>query len=339
MKTAIVTGGLGFIGSNLIKTLIKNNYFIINIDKVTYSSNFENIPCDIKNYKFYKLDINQQDKFKDILKKYHPNKIFNLAAETHVDRSIENPKNFIKSNILGVFSILESLKTYKEFSKKKIKLIHIYTDEVYGDIKPGKKSLETDRYHPSSPYAASKASSDLLIYSYIRTYKIPAIITNCCNNYGPGQFPEKLVPTIIYNLIKDNNIPIYGTGKNIREWIYVDDHCDALLKISDKGILGEQYNIGSGTKLNNLEVVKKIIFLFKNIKNQHSKSKIVFVKDRPGHDVCYSLNSSKIKKKIKWNPKNNFELGMKKTIDWYIEKFSSSFFNKKNYGKRIGLIK
>jgi dTDP-glucose 4,6-dehydratase len=339
MKTAIITGGLGFIGSNLIRALTRSNYFIINIDKVSYASNFKNIPSNIKNYKFYKLDINQQDGFKTILKKYHPEKIFNLAAETHVDRSIENPKSFIKSNILGVFSVLESLREYEKLNNKKIKLIHISTDEVYGDIKPGKKSIETDRYNPSSPYAASKASSDLLIYSYIRTYKIPAIITNCCNNYGPGQFPEKLVPTIIHNLIKNNNIPIYGTGKNIREWIYVDDHCDALIKVSDQGILGEQYNIGSGIKLNNLEVAKKIISIFKKINNKRRNSKIVFVKDRPGHDVCYSLNSSKIKKNTKWKPKNSFNLGIKKTIEWYIEKFETSFFNKKNYGKRIGLIK
>ena len=339
MKTAIITGGLGFIGSNLIRALTRSNYFIINIDKVSYASNFKNIPSNIKNYKFYKLDINQQDEFKTILKKYHPEKIFNLAAETHVDRSIENPKSFIKSNILGVFSVLESLREYEKLNNKKIKLIHISTDEVYGDIKPGKKSIETDRYNPSSPYAASKASSDLLIYSYIRTYKIPAIITNCCNNYGPGQFPEKLVPTIIHNLIKNNNIPIYGTGKNIREWLYVDDHCDALIKVSDQGILGEQYNIGSGIKLNNLEVAKKIISLFKKINNKRCNSKIVFVKDRPGHDVCYSLDSSKIKKNTKWKPKNSFDLGIKKTIEWYIEKFETSFFNKKNYGKRIGLIK
>ena len=339
MKTAIITGGLGFIGSNLIKILAKNNYFIINIDKVSYASNFKNIPSNIKNYKFYKLDINLKDKFIDILKKYQPEKIFNLAAETHVDRSIENPKNFIKANITGVFSILEALRQYKKFNNKKIRLIHISTDEVYGDIKLGKKSLETDRYNPSSPYAASKASSDLLIYSYIRTYKIPAIITNCCNNYGPGQFPEKLIPTIIYNLIKNNNIPIYGRGKNIREWIYVDDHCDALIKVSEQGILGEQYNIGSGVKLNNIEVAKKIISLFKTINNKLCKSKIIFVKDRPGHDVCYYLNSSKIKKKTKWKPKNSFDIGIKKTIEWYIEKFDRSFFNKKNYGKRIGLIK
>ena len=339
MKTAVITGGLGFIGSNLIKALVRNNYFIINIDKVSYASNFKNIPYNIKNYKFYKLDINQQDKFKSILIKYQPDKIFNLAAETHVDRSIENPKKFINSNILGVFSILESLKDYKKSNIKKIKLIHISTDEVYGDIKRGKKSIEKDRYNPSSPYAATKASSDLLIYSYIRTYKIPAIITNCCNNYGPGQFPEKFIPTIIHNLIKNDNIPIYGTGKNIREWIYVDDHCEALIKVSDRGILGEQYNVGSGIKLNNLEVAKKIISLFKKINNNHYNSKIIFVKDRPGHDVCYSLNSSKIKKKTKWEPKNSFDIGIKKTIEWYIKKFDTSFFNKKNFGKRIGLIK
>jgi len=339
MKTVVVTGGLGFIGSNLIRLLNKKNYYIINIDKCTYASNFNNIDKKIKNYVFFKLDINKFDLIKNILIKYKPETIFNLAAETHVDRSIESPINFIKSNTLGVFCILEALREYKKLNKKTIKLIHISTDEVYGDIKLGKRSIEGDRYNPSSPYAASKAAADLLINSYVKTYKLPSIITNCCNNYGPGQFPEKLIPTIIYNLVKNYNVPIYGKGKNIREWIYVDDHCDALIKISKKGELGEQYNIGSGVRLSNIEVAKEIIYLFKKINNKNSDSKITFVKDRPGHDICYSLNSSKIIKKIKWKAKNTFDLGIKKTIKWYIEKFNTSFFMKKNYGKRFGLIK
>ena len=334
MKKVIITGGLGFIGSNLIN-ILKNKYFIINIDKVSYASNFNNIDSNIKNYKFYKQDISNKVFIKNILKKYTPSIIFNLAAETHVDRSIDGPKQFIESNILGVFNLLESIKNYQ----KKVKLIHISTDEVYGDIKKNYKSKEEDAYNPSSPYSASKASGDFLIKSYIRTYKIPAIITNCCNNFGPNQYPEKLIPTIIYNILNEKHIPIYGKGKNIREWIYVDDHCDALIKVSDQGILGEQYNVGSGIKLNNIEVAKKIISLFKKINNKHCNSKIIFVKDRPGHDVCYSLNSSKIKQKTKWKLKNSFDIGIKKTIEWYIEKFDTSFFNKKKYGKRIGLIK
>jgi dTDP-glucose 4,6-dehydratase len=225
MKTIIVTGGLGFIGSNLINILSKKNFFIINIDKVTYASNFKNISSNIKNYKFYKQDINNQSFIKKILDKYSPSLIFNLAAETHVDRSIDGPKQFINSNINGVFNLLEAIRKYK----KKIKLIHISTDEVYGDIINKKSSKESDSYNPSSPYSASKASGDLLIKSYIRTYKIPAIITNCCNNYGPNQYPEKLIPTIIHKIINKKSIPIYGNGKNIREWIHVEDHCNALI--------------------------------------------------------------------------------------------------------------
>ena len=198
MNTIVVTGGLGFIGSNLIKILNKKNYYIINIDKINYSSNFQNIPNNIKNYKFYKEDINKRAVIKDIINKYNPKIIYNLAAETHVDRSIDEPKNFINSNILGVYNLLEVVRNFKN----KIRFIHVSTDEVYGDIKNKGNSKEKDAYNPSSPYAASKASGDLLIKSYIRTYKINSIITNCCNNYGPNQYPEKLIPTIIYNLIK-----------------------------------------------------------------------------------------------------------------------------------------
>ncbi len=333
MKKVIVTGGLGFIGSNLINILEKK-YFVINIDKVTYASNFKNIDPDIKNYKFYKQDINNKIFIKSILKKYQPSIIFNLAAETHVDRSIDGPKQFIDSNILGVFNLLESIRNYK----KKIKLIHISTDEVYGDIKKNYMSKEEDRYNPSSPYSASKASGDLLIKSYIRTYKIPAIITNCCNNFGPNQYPEKLIPTIIYNILNKKPIPIYGTGKNVREWIYVEDHCNALIKIAEKGIIGDNYNVGSGTILNNIQIAKKIILIFKKIiHSQNIKSKIYFVKDRPGHDLRYCLNSSKIKNGLKWECKSSFDLRINETIIWYINKFKDNYFKNKDFKYRIGL--
>jgi len=333
MEKVIVTGGLGFIGSNLIN-ILKNKYFIINIDKITYASNFKNIDPDIKNYKFYKQDINNKIFIKNILKKYNPSIIFNLAAETHVDRSIDGPKKFMESNILGVFNLLESIKDYK----KKIKLIHISTDEVYGDIKKNHKSKEEDRYNPSSPYAASKASGDLLIKSYIRTYKIPAIITNCCNNFGPNQYPEKLIPTIIYNILNQRPIPIYGKGKNVREWIFVKDHCNALIKISEKGIIGENYNIGSETILSNVEIAKKIISNFKKITyNNNIKTIINLVKDRPGHDLRYCLDSSKIKNKLKWRCDNNFDQKINETIKWYINKFRINYFKNKDFKYRIGL--
>jgi dTDP-glucose 4,6-dehydratase len=334
MKTVLVTGGLGFIGSNLINILNKKNYFVINIDKVSYSSNYKNISKNIKNYKFYKLDINNKSFIKKILNKYNPSIIFNVAAETHVDRSIDGPKEFIKSNILGVFNLLEAIRFYK----KKVRLIHISTDEVYGDIKNNKKSKETDAYNPSSPYASSKACSDLIIKSYIRTYKIPSIITNCCNNFGPNQYPEKLIPTIIYKIINKEPIPIYGNGKNLREWIYVKDHCNALIRIAELGKIGESYNIGSGYIINNIQVVKKIISVFKNIDPVLSNlAKFIFVKDRPGHDLRYSLDSSKIKNQLKWNCKINFNLGIEKTILWYRDKFEKNYFKKKNFKKRIGL--
>ena len=334
MKTVIVTGGLGFIGSNLIKILNKKKYFVINIDKATYAANFKNIPINIRNYKFYKQDINNKNFLKKILQTYKPSIIFNLAAETHVDRSIENPSNFINTNILGVFNILEALREHKQNTK----LVHVSTDEVYGDIINKRSSKEEDRYNPSSPYAASKAGSDLLILSYVRTFKTPAIITNCCNNFGPGQFPEKLIPTIINNIIKNKNIPIYGNGTNSREWIYVDDHTEGLIAVSKKGLIGHQYNIGSGIRLNNLDIANKILLSFKKITKQKTLSKIVFVKDRPGHDMSYSLNSEKIKKDLDWETKHNINDALSKTITWYISKFKNNFFDQKNYGKRIGLI-
>ena len=231
MQKIIVTGGLGFIGSNLVKMLLNKNFFVINLDKVSYASNFYNLKdiSNSKNYKFFKTDIGDKKKLTKILNFFKPICIFNLAAETHVDRSIDGPKNFINSNIIGTFNLLEC---FKEFSRKnkKSKLIHISTDEVFGDVLTG-RSKEMDPYLPSSPYAATKASSDHLVYSYVRTYNIPAIITNCSNNYGPKQHPEKLIPKLIYNAINNKPLPIYGKGKNSREWIYVEDHCDALIKV------------------------------------------------------------------------------------------------------------
>ena len=319
MKKVIVTGGLGFIGSNLIKILLKKKYYVINLDKFTYSSNFYNVKefSKNKNYKFIKVDINNRKKILQILKKFKPNAIFNLAAETHVDRSIDRPESFIKSNILGVFNLLEAFRTYLK-KNKKIKLIHISTDEVYGDVLSG-RSKEDDAYKPSSPYAASKASSDHLVYSYIRTFKIPAMITNCSNNYGPRQHPEKLIPKLIYNILNNKNLPIYGKGLNSREWIYVDDHCEALIKIYEKGKIANFYNIGSNLNVNNLKISKLLIKISKTKIRIGKNVKIKFVKDRPGHDIRYALNSSKIIKNLRWKPKINILNGLIKTFDWYLK--------------------
>ena len=335
MKKIIVTGGLGFIGSNLIDLLIKKKFFVINIDKITYSSNFYNTKNfkNSKNYKFIKLDIKDK-KLDKILSKYKPDCIFNLAAETHVDRSIDNPENFIQSNIVGVYNLLES---FKKFSKKnKSKLIHISTDEVYGDVLKG-RSDENYPYQPSSPYAASKAASDHLVSSYVRTYKIPAIVTNCSNNYGPRQHPEKLIPKLIYNILNNLPLPIYGKGLNSREWIYVKDHCEALLKIFLKGKNGEFYNIGSNKNLSNLEVCNSLLKTSRKIINIGKKVKILFVKDRPGHDVRYALNSNKIKKKLNWYPKTNFKKGIELTFKWYENNRSYyKSLSKKDIIKRLG---
>jgi len=340
MKKIIVTGGLGFIGCNLIKLLIKKNYFVINIDKVSYASNFYNTRdfSNKNNYKFIKMDINNRIKFKKILNKYKPIAIFNLAAETHVDRSIDGPEEFIKSNIVGVFNLLE---TFRDFTKKnkKTKLIHISTDEVYGDVLKG-RSKETDPYKPSSPYAASKASSDHLVYSYVRTYKLNAIITNCSNNYGPNQHPEKLIPKLIYNIINNKALPLYGKGKNSREWIFVDDHCEALLKVLRNGSKGEFYNIGSNINIDNLNIAKLLINIAKKQINLGKNVKIKFVKDRPGHDVRYALDSKKIKKKLKWKSMISLKKGLQNTFNWYFKnmKYYTSL-KKKDITNRLGIIK
>jgi len=337
MRKVIVTGGLGFIGSNLIELLLEQKYYVINLDKVSYSSNFYNTKEFKHNnkYKFIKCDIQNKKKITQILKKYKPVGIFNLAAETHVDRSIDGPKNFINSNILGVFNLLECFKKYYK-KNKNIKLVHISTDEVYGDVLYG-RSKETDSYNPSSPYAASKASSDHLVRSYIRTYNLPAIITNCSNNYGPKQHPEKLIPKLIYNLLKNKKLPIYGKGKNSREWIYVTDHCKALIKIFKKGKLGNFYNIGSNINLNNLMIVKKLLSIARKKIKTGKKIKIEFVKDRPGHDLRYAINSNKVRKEIRWKPKININKGLEKTLDWYLDnqKYYSNL-KKKDITRRLG---
>ena len=336
MKKIIVTGGLGFIGSNLVDLLIQKNFFVINIDKISYSSNFYNVKKfkSSRRYKFIKCNIGE-DKFKKILLKYKPACVFNLAAETHVDRSIDNPESFIQSNIVEVYNLLEN---FKKYSKKfKTKLIHISTDEVYGDVTKGRTS-EKYPYQPSSPYAASKAASDHLVSSYVRTYNIPAIITNCSNNYGPKQHPEKLIPKLIYNIINNKALPIYGKGTNSREWIYVKDHCEALLKIFQKGKIGNFYNIGSNKNLSNIDVCKNLLSYSKKIMNIGSNVKIQFVKDRPGHDIRYALNSNKLRKELNWKPKTNFKNGIKETINWYNQnKDYYKSLEKKDIQNRLGI--
>ena len=336
MKKVIVTGGAGFIGSNLVKYLLEKKYFVINIDKLSYSANPYNLKnlYKNKNYTFFKVDLNNKKKIVKILKKYKPEGIFNLAAETHVDRSIDEPKNFIFSNILGTYNLLEAILSYK----KKIKLIHVSTDEVYGDLIKG-RSDEKFPYNPSSPYSSSKASADHLIKAYVITYKIQAIVTNCCNNYGPNQFPEKLIPKLIFNIINNRALPIYAKGKNSREWMHVQDHCDALLLVYLKGKVGESYNIGSSMNLKNIDIAKKLIKIAKNKTLKiNKKVKIKFVKDRPGHDFRYALNNKKILNELGWKSKIPFHSGLSKTLDWYLNnKIFFKSVSKKFYINRLGL--
>jgi dTDP-glucose 4,6-dehydratase len=337
MKKLIVTGGLGFIGSNLVKHLLKQGYYVINIDKVSYASNFYNVKefKNNKSYKFIKINISNKEKLSQIIKRFKPKCIFNLAAETHVDRSIDQSDDFIRSNIKGVHTLLEIL-----IKNRHIKLIHISTDEVFGSVKKNLRTDENSPYKPLNPYAATKAASDHLINSYVNTYNVKAIITNCCNNYGPKQNPEKFIPKIISCILNKKKIPVYGKGNNSREWIYVEDHCKALHKVYLKGKIGETYNIGSNLNLRNIDLVKKIILISKQKNIFDKKSKVQFVKDRPGHDLRYALNSKKIRSKLKWSNSINIKEGLLKTINWYENNkdFYKMIKNKK-FKNRLGLRK
>ena len=319
MSKIVVTGGLGFIGSNLIELLLEKNFYVINIDNCGYASSSYNFNQynKIKNYKFIKVDLNNKSNVLKILNTHKPKGIFHLAASTHVDRSIENPKDFITNNILATYNLLESIREYSKINKK-YKLIHVSTDEIYGDLTKGNAS-EISHINPSSPYAASKASSNHLVTSYVRTFKLNAVVTNSSNNYGPRQHPEKLIPKLIYNIFNNKNLPLYGKGLNSREWIYVDDHCNALIKIFEKGKKGNFYNIGSNFNLNNINISKILINIAKNKIDIGKNVKIKFVKDRPGHDIRYALNSSKLIKDLKWKPKININEGLKMTFDWYLK--------------------
>tara|TARA_B100000989_G_scaffold299050_1_gene292522 strand:- start:7066 stop:8076 length:1011 start_codon:yes stop_codon:yes gene_type:complete len=319
----IVTGGLGFIGSHLIKRLINDNHTVLNLDAVSYCSMPEALSgINVSNkYIFKKNNLSNIVKLSEIIKNFKPNTIYHLAAESHVDNSILTPDNFIKSNIIGTYNLLSSILINKNYLKN-FKLIHISTDEVYGSLQNKKMESfsEESKFYPNSPYSASKASSDLLVRAWHKTYNIPAITTNCVNNFGTWQFPEKLIPVVIYSCLKNISIPVYGNGKNIREWIFVEDHTNLLTKIALKGKIGETYNIGSGYEIDNISLIKKICSFFdKNFPKKQSYKKLIkYIKDRPAHDFRYSINTQKLNKIIKKYKKNNFDINLSKTIIWYI---------------------
>ena len=328
----IVTGGAGFIGSNFIlRWLEKFDEDILNIDNLSYAADLDNLK-DIEHnlsYSFKKLNIQNQDEITTLILESKPRAILNFAAESHVDRSIEGPENFINSNIVGTYSLLEASLQYwnslGEKEKDNFRFFHISTDEVFGSLNMSdEKSTEESPYRPNSPYSASKAASDHLVRAWHHTFELPTLISNCTNNYGPHQHKEKLIPLIITNALENKNLPIYGDGKNIRDWLYVEDHCEAIIKILENGKPGETYNIGGSCEKNNLEVVSEICKILDSIKPKQDGSsyeeQIEFVKDRPGHDFRYSLDTSKIKKDFNWKPKESFSSGLEKTVQWYLDK-------------------
>jgi dTDP-glucose 4,6-dehydratase len=323
-KRYLVTGGAGFIGSAMIKKLIKDSGNIIaNVDKLTYASNLKSLLSlkDNDSYSFFNCDICDFNKLKEIIINFRPEIIINFAAESHVDRSIFASKEFINSNIYGTYNLLEICRELCE--KKEIIFHHISTDEVYGDIEDKPPSVETDSYKPSSPYSSSKAASDHLVKAWHRTYKLPVFITNCSNNYGPYQHKEKLIPKVITNILNNKDIPVYGNGEQIRDWIFVEDHISGILKVLESGEIGETYNLGGSNEIRNIDLIHRIIELINKINNGNKvnldkmRSLITYVEDRLGHDKRYAINSKKAEL-IGWSIKDSFEINLEKTIKWYM---------------------
>ncbi len=343
----LVTGGYGFIGGNLIQKLnelgIKN---IFNLDKVTYASSFNYLENNNKNLVIQnlKFDLCSKEEVRDAFRIAKPDLVFHLAAETHVDRSIESSVNFLNTNVIGTFNLLEEARIFwnklQADKKNKFKIIHISTDEVYGDIDYGKTANEDCPYKPNSPYSATKASSDHLMRAWNKTYKLPIIITHCSNNYGPWQFPDKLIPKVINNALKNKEIPIYGKGENIRDWIFVSDHVNALIKCATIGEIGEKYCIGSNQEFTNLEIVDKVLSIMEIYKPSKFgyRNLLINVDDRPGHDFRYSLDPTKIMSQLNWEPEMDLNNGLKYTIKWYMDNWDwLEEINKNVYsGKRLG---
>lgn len=326
-----VTGGAGFIGSNFVLNwLAHNQEDVLNIDKLTYAGNVQNLKSVENNphYHFSRTDIGDQNAIEELLAKYKPRAVLNFAAESHVDRSIHGPGDFIQTNIVGTFHLLQATlgywKALPEAEKKAFRFLHVSTDEVYGSLELNDPAFsETTSYAPNSPYSASKAASDHLVRAYHHTYGLPVLTTNCSNNYGPYHFPEKLIPLVIHNALAGKDLPIYGDGSNIRDWLYVVDHCEAIALVLQKGQLGETYNVGGWNEKKNIEVVDTICRTLDQLRpRKDGKSYLeqkVFVKDRPGHDKRYAIDATKLEKQLGWKPKENFESGLRKTIQWYLE--------------------
>jgi dTDP-glucose 4,6-dehydratase len=354
----LITGGCGFIGANFVRYILekKEHVRVINLDKLTYAGNLANL-VDVEKrhperYLFIKGDIAEKEVILDIFERFEIAWVVNFAAESHVDRSVMGPEIFVLTNIIGTFNLLETARKFwpMDDSKKlrEKRFLHISTDEVYGSLGETGYFTERSPYDPSSPYSASKASSDHLVRAYYRTYGLPAIITNCSNNYGPFQFPEKLIPLMITNAVKGVELPIYGDGESIRDWLYVEDHCSALLTVLEQGVTGECYNIGGNCEKKNKEIVHLICDTLDKklglINNRPRKDLIRYVSDRPGHDRRYALDTVKISQELLWGPKVAFEEGIQRTIDWYLQNFkwvkdiqdgSYMEYYRKQYGERL----
>ncbi len=321
----LVTGGAGFIGSNFLNLFVPRypDYRFINLDKLTYAANLLNLTAleDKTNYCFEQADITDYEHLKQLFDKHQPDLVVHFAAESHVDRSIHGPSEFIQSNIIGTFNLLEACRAFWNDEEDNKLFLHVSTDEVYGSLGAEGYFTEKTAYDPSSPYSASKASSDHLVRSYHRTYGLPALITNCSNNYGPYQFPEKLIPLMVLNALDGKALPVYGKGENVRDWIYVEDHCQALWTVVEKGLPGETYNIGGNSEKRNIDIVNQIceVLAAETDRNpEQLKSLITFVHDRPGHDLRYAIDSGRIRNELGWEPEKNFDSGLKKTVKWYL---------------------
>ena len=327
----LVTGGAGFIGGNFVlRSMAEKNGGLVNLDRLTYAGNLQTLQSisDEPNYHFYQGDIAGRALVAQILENYQPEAVINFAAESHVDRSIHGPGDFIQTNIVGTFHLLESVRAYYEKlgngQKNKFRFLHVSTDEVYGTLdQTDPPFAETNPYEPNSPYAASKAASDHLVRAWFHTYGLPVLTTNCSNNYGPYQFPEKLIPLVIHNALKGKQLPVYGDGKQVRDWLYVEDHCDAIRVVLERGRLGETYNIGGNNEKTNISVVETICRILDQLRPRADQKsyleQITFVKDRPGHDRRYAINASKIANELGWQPKETFESGIQKTVQWYLD--------------------
>ncbi len=325
-RNILITGGAGFIGSHVVRLFVKKypDYHIINLDKLTYAGNLENLK-DIENYPnytFVKGDIKDEKLVFELFEKYNIDGVIHLAAESHVDRSIENPMEFIHTNIIGTVTLLNAARKFWADNPEGKKFYHISTDEVYGSLEDDGYFTEQTPYDPRSPYSASKASSDHFVRAYNNTYKLPTVISNCSNNYGPNQFPEKLIPLAINNILNMKPIPIYGKGTNVRDWLYVEDHAKAIDVVFHKGHIGETYNIGGNNTWTNIDLIKLLCRVMDEELGREpgtSEKLITFVKDRPGHDHRYAIDASKIKRELGWEPETDFENGLKKTVRWYLD--------------------